>query len=422
MSIVDLNAEMNVPDECNEIKWYDDKFAEKYISENEDFIDSLSDNILKSGAQIVGFSVWLSTKYTSLAIARRIRQKHRNILIVFGGPECSFNGTELIKREEVDVVVYGEGEETFAEIVNMYEKQGKVDFCPGTLLKKSGDIVDCGSRKEIENLDSLPFPDYSEFSLSKYYSPHSLSMTFYRGCINRCVFCNCSVTWRKFRSRSAENIYKEMLVQIRKYPDLQKFEIDDTALNLNLPMLSELCSLIFTNGLKIKWGGAALIRKEMSLEVLKEMARAGCNCLGYGLESGSQKIIDRMGKGFKIEDAEKVIRDSYSAGIETIVGIIVGFPGETDEDFQQTLDFIKRNKNFISKVNFPSECCIGCNSYMHMHPEKFNAILDPGTDGEHWRSQDGANTHEVRQDRKEIFRRFLQSVGVFSGNYATSLK
>ena len=419
VEIFDLNTEMDVSFDYDEQKWNDKKFVEGFVSERKDKIDSLLAEIMGNNPEIIGFSVWATTRHFSLMLAKRIKQKYKDKLIVFGGPECSFTGNDLISQEEVDVIVYGEGEGTFADIVEIYDKKRKIDFCPGALIKNNRDIADCGLRGEIENLDSLPFPDYTDFSLFKYYSPYSISMAFYRGCLRRCVFCNCAITWKKFRSRTAKNIFDEMIYQYKKFPHLRKFEIDDTAINLNLPMISELCDLIIANGFRMRWGGSALVRREMDTELIRKMAKAGCNCLGFGLESGSQKVVDMMGKGFRIEDAERVMRDTYDAGIETILGIIIGFPGETEEDFRMTLEFIKRNKAFISKVNFPSECCIGCNSYMKNHPEKFDAVLEPNNEGNNWYSKDGSNTHEIREKRIETFNKFLNVLGVPLGSYAT---
>ena len=183
-------------------------------------------------------------------------------------------------------------------------------------------------------------------------------------------------------------------------------------------MISKLCDLIISNGLKINWGGMGLIRGEMDVALLRKMMQAGCNCIGYGLESGSQKIIDKMGKGFKMEVAERVIRDTYSVGIETILGIIVGFPGETEDDFKDTLRFVERNRNHISWIHSPSECSIGCNSYMHMNSDKFDVILD-SDNGENWRSKDGTNTHTRRQKRIKIFNEFLASINIRSSSYST---
>lgn len=414
----DFNAEFNWPYNDKEGLWNDRKFSERIISSNKVLFEHMVDSILRTGAEVIGFSTWATTKQASLALAALIKQKDKSKFIVFGGPECSFTGDYLIKNGAVDAVVLGEGEETLGEILSLYSTHKNFDFCPGTLLKTNNSIINCGYRTEIKDLDSLSFPDYSDFDRTRYLH-NILSITFYRGCIRRCVFCNTAVTWHKFRSRSAESIFKEMVWQINKYPDIHKFEVDDTAINLDLNVVSSLCDLIITNSLKINWGGSALIRSDMDALLLRKMAKAGCNCIGYGLESGSQKIIDRIGKGFMIENAERVVRDTYNAGIETILGIIIGFPGETEENFNETLNFIERNKQFISWVHSPSECCIGCNSFMLQHPDKFDVVLDPDGNGENWRSCDSINTHEERQRKIKVFTEFLKSIGVKSSSYAS---
>jgi len=417
VSIIDLNAEFSWPDQENEQKWQDAVFFENFISDKSKFIDSLVDKILSNDSRIIGFSTWATTKNFSLMLAEKIKQRDPGRVIVLGGPECSFSSEKLIRHNAVDAVIYGEGEETLADFLAIYEAKNKIDFCPGSIIKINGNFTDCGSRDEIKDLNSLSFPDYSDIDLANYNNRNMLPMVFYRGCLRRCVFCNTAITWKTFRSRSAKNIFEEMMHQIKLFPELHKFDIDDTALNLNIEMVSELCDLIIANGLKINWGGMALIREKMSGPLLKKMAKAGCNCIGYGLESGSQKIIDRMGKGFKIDVAEKVIRDTYSAGIETILGIIIGFPGETEEDFEDTLKFIQRNKDFVSWVHSPSECYIGCSSFMQKNPDKFDAILDPNN-GENWRSLDGYNNHQLRQTRIKIFNEFLISINVRVSSYS----
>jgi radical SAM superfamily enzyme YgiQ (UPF0313 family) len=422
VTALDLNAEVNWPFNDNEAKWQDKVFAQEFLSANNSSIGSFAERVLRTDARIIGFSVWRPTKYASLALAKEIKKRDKDRIVVFGGPEPSFSGEELIGYDTVDAIILGEGEQTLAELATSYKNSNGIGFCPGAILKKNGKIINCGLREEIGSLDGLPFPDYSDFDLKLYRNPHVLSIMFYRGCIRRCAFCNTSVIWKRFRSRSAESIFSEMKFQVNRYPQIHKFEVDDTALNLNLSELSKLCDLIIASGLKINWGGSALIRAEMDSRLIKKMAQAGCNCLGFGLESASQKVVNRMGKGFKIEDAERVIRDTHNAGIETVLGIIVGFPCETQEDFQETVDFIRRNRDFISKINSPGECYVCNDSYMHLHPEEFGIIPDPQGRGEYWRSKDGANTHEVRKGRKEVFDRFLDTLGVSSGNYATVYK
>lgn len=418
VNIFDLNTMMEIENEGKEIYWGERRFVEEFISNNLRLLESLVDKILESNAEIIGLSIWTTTKFASLAIAKMIKQRDKNRFIVFGGPECSFSAKELLADDAVDVVVNGEGEQTFYEAIELYKKHRKIDFCAGAIIKNNGSIVDCGLRPEIEDLDSLPFPDYSGFLLDTYYLSNFLPITFYRGCSRRCVFCNSSVTWRRFRSRSAENIYKEMSHRKKLYPNLKKFEVDDTALNLNLKMLDRLCALMTVNGLGIGWGGAAIIHPDMDFGLLRKMAKAGCRTLAYGLESGSQNVIDGMRKNFIIKDAERLIRDTHNAGIEVDLNIVIGFPNETEDDFQQTVGFIKRNRDYISFVSFPSECWIGNQTYLHTHPGEFNVELQP--EGHLWQSKDGTNTHQVRHERIEIFNDFISSLGLSLHNYATT--
>jgi radical SAM superfamily enzyme YgiQ (UPF0313 family) len=420
VDIFDLNTMIEIPYEEREDYWGDRKFVERYISSNLRLLESLADRIMQSNTEIIGFSIWTTTKYFSLALARAIKQRDNNRLIVFGGPDCSFSTQELMADGAVDIVVYGEGEETLYEIAEIYRNYRKINSCAGTVIKNNDNLINCGFRDEIENLNSIPFPDFSDFLLNNYYLPNTLPITFYRGCSRRCVFCNASVTWRRFRSRTAENIYKEMRYRKILYPGLKKFEIDDTALNLNLKMISRLCDLIIADGFRIDWGGAAIIHPDMDFALLKKMAKAGCKSLAYGLESGAQDVIDSMRKGFKIEDAERLICDTYHAGIEVDLNIIIGFPNETEYEFQQTMEFIRRNRAYISFISFPSECWIGNQTFLHLHPEEFN--VEPGKWGNLWQTKNGRNTHQVRQQRIEVFNNFVSSLGLPLHNYATTVK
>ena len=116
-----------------------------------------------------------------------------------------------------------------------------------------------------------------------------------------------------------------------------------------------------------------------------------------------------MRKGFKITDAERLIRDTAHSGIEALLNIVIGFPNETEYDFLQTMDFIKRNKDYIATIAIPSECGIGNQTYLHTHPEEFNVELSASAP---WKTRDGYNTHELRQKRMKIFNYFVNSIGV----------
>jgi radical SAM superfamily enzyme YgiQ (UPF0313 family) len=206
--------------------------------------------------------------------------------------------------------------------------------------------------------------------------------------------------------------------QKEQFPGLDKLEVAGAAMNLDMAMLSGLCDEIIGNGVKIKWGGSALFRKEMTPHIIKKMRDSGCNCIGYSLESGSQKVVDDMGKGFLVEDAERIVRDTHEAGIETILNIIVGFPGETERDFEQTMRFIERNSGYISWITAPNECMVMAKTYMAEHPDKMGIELSE--EGElFWRSKDRTNDHLERQRRLSILKDFIKTKNLNIDSFQT---
>lgn len=126
------------------------------------------------------------------------------------------------------------------------------------------------------------------------------------------------------------------------------------------------------------------------------------------MESGSQKVIDLMRKGFRVEEAQRVIRDTHNEGIDVVM---FGFPGETDEDFEKTLNFVSQNKKYISTVN-PSLAytAIGMGTYLYEHPQEYDIDLTAG----HilWRSKDGNNTYEKREERYKNSCKLVLSLGI----------
>lgn len=413
--ISDLNINVDMRSRYRESDWFDASFTSDFIQRHKDIFESWIEWIVGSPFMVVGFTIWSTTRDVGMFLAAEVKKRAPDKFIIFGGPDCSFRAEQFISQDFVDAVVVGEGEATFVEIVNMLARKMSPEGVAGAWVKGDKGVIPAAAREEIGDLNSITFPDFSGFDVGRYRSGISLPILFNRGCLRRCVFCNCAVTWKRYRSRSADNIFSEMKAQIAKHPQLQKFEVVDTAINLNINALSGLCDLIIQDGLSIRWGGAAMLHSNTTYELLSKMRRSGCENIGYGLESGSQKIIDRMNKGFKVEDAQRLIRDTHNAGIEVTVGIVVGFPGETEGDLKLTMDFIARNKDYIDIVHYPSECYIGDNTYLCRHHEEFGVSMEGGS----WSTKDGLNTHEERLRRADEFNKFIESLGLSMHNYAT---
>ena len=150
----------------------------------------------------------------------------------------------------------------------------------------------------------------------------------------------------------------------------------------------------------------------MTLDIANKLKAAGCNHVTFGIESGSQRVLNLMNKRYLITDANNVLKNMHEAGIMVTCNFMFGFPGETEEDFKQTLNFIELNKNYITYA-YPSRtyCTIEQNSYMASNLEEFG-IQDKYSHGQYWESKDKKNTFLVRINRCLDFTAYAKKVGV----------
>ena len=408
--------------------WADPVYIAEFVSENNDMIDQSVENILSSAATIIGFSVYYTTEFISLEIARRIKEIDKEKIIIFGGFQClrELRGKAFIENPAVDIVVIGEGEETIVEIADIIARDGKVDFCKGALLKKDNSFIDCGNRPPIKNLNSLPFSDFKDFSLSLYETPNGLPFLFGRSCFQQCVYCTVKSFWNTYRSMNADRMFQEIKFHLNNFNNINEIYFYDSLINGNIKELSQLCDLII-EAMKgrtlprIRWHAQGIIRPEMTLELLLKMKKAGCYRLAYGIESGSQNVLNKMRKNFNIVDAERIIRYTHVAGINVVLNFMFGFPSETEEDFQKTLDFITINSKYIYEV-LPSEsfCYIDKGTYLYEHPEEFSFFPNPHSN--FWESIDGKNNYLERLRRFEIFCERALSLSIKIGTSYEKIK
>ncbi|MFC1631388.1 B12-binding domain-containing radical SAM protein [Candidatus Omnitrophota bacterium] len=386
--------------------WYQQDQVLSFMKQCEGCIDSYVEKLLNSPERIIGFSVQSTSKFFSLEVARKIKAKDKDRLIVFGGPLCFKNcyGIDILKDFTfLDFVCFQEAERCLPQLLNNIEKHEGVLSHPGFgYRRKDGTIIDGGDAQPIEDLDEIPFADYSKFDLAQY-TKKSLPISTSRGCINRCTFCSESTHWRRYRTRSAQNIFSEIKYQLKRYPDIDRFWFNDSLINGDLKILDELCDLLISEQIKIKWGGQGMIRREMTKVFLQKMKQAGCQVISYGVENGNSNILKQMRKAYTPELAEVTLRDTFQAGINVIFNIIVGFPTETDSEFEQTKDFLKRCHGYASHIELVSLLLLK-GSYLYNHLEEFNIAPINYQDPDwqlNWQTKDRQNTYDIRKRRLE---------------------
>ncbi len=372
-------------------------------------MDAQAAEILSHAPDIVGFSVLQATEESSLALAERVKKRAPKTFVVLGGPQClrETMAGELLGHETVDAVALGEADKSIVELARKFDRRAGRPRGPikGLLLKEAGRIVDGGEPEEIRDLDTLPFMDFSGFDLSQY-DLERLFLNGSRGCVRACAFCTHILQQKVYRRMSPERIAAEIRHQLGLYPERYYIEFGDSLVNGDVRRLSRLSRLLAPIRLErasarrrhdFGWGGMAILHPTMTPALLRELRWGGCQMLAYGMESASQRVIDLIGKNFKVSDAERVIRDTEAAGIRVKLFLMVGFPGETEEDFRLTLEFLRRHSGLVDKVAI--SCCeITKGSFLDAHRREFG-VAQPLTDRRRWSTRDGFNTYEVRRGR-----------------------
>ena len=307
---------------------------------------------------IVGFHVITHTGLLwSVLLARKLKKIQPRILTVLGGPAFASWEEVLSANPEIDLIVRGEGEVTISDIANSYN--GSLESIMGidgiSFRKANGKIISNVDRQLIKSLDDLPFPLYDNLPLEEYpqnkFGMPIMPIVGSRGCIGDCVFCVEKRLWgNTYRMRSPENIVSEFKNIKEKY-GVSTIRFNDSLINCNIKSLEKLCDLLIEENIGVQWMGMARVRSEMTDKLLRKMRQAGCMGLWFGIESGSQRILRKMKKGYDIETAKNVVRDAAKNGIRVLTFMIVDFPGETQRDFEQSVAFLEQNQEFIDQVS-----------------------------------------------------------------------
>lgn len=304
---------------------------------------ALENALAASRPQVVGISCVTSTFNTALRIAQKVKQQNPERVIILGGPHVTFLPGEILKGNPfVDMVLQYEADQTFSQVLEMLETGSpRIESIEGLCYRSDGIIILNGGCPLPVNIDDIPFPDRALFSLEKYPPHYRGTLITSRGCPFQCPFCSSSKMHGKvYRRRSPKNILAELVYVINAVDtSIIHFVDDNIAFDQN--RLFKICDLIIEENINITWNCDARI-DNVSWELLQKMAEAGCSSIIYGLESGSQPILDGIRKGHTVKQAEEIISLTKKAGIRPCVSFIIGLPRETTTTLIQTYQFIDR--------------------------------------------------------------------------------
>ena len=283
-------------------------------------------------------------------IARLIKKIDKAITVVAGGPHPSALPNDVLEESEIDCVVRGEGDFILRSIV----ENGISAATPNAFYKDGTKTVQSKRQDDfIHDLDELPFPAYELFDIKRYHQPRISSrraplgyIETSRGCYGRCIFCNKNIHGYRMRMKSPDRVIEEMKRMLAL--GFREIHIIDDIFTADMKRAYEICEKIIENDLKFPWYPRGGIRVDrVSPELLRIMKKAGCYRIPFGIESGSQRVLDKARKGVSLEQAERAVRMARAEGLETECYFMLGLPTETEEDIEDTIKFsIKLNSDY----------------------------------------------------------------------------
>ncbi len=308
----------------------------------------LKNEFAERKSDIVGVTSATLTYKPALEVLKTAKEALSNCLTLIGGPHVSvLDEHSLDEAPEADIVVRGEGEQTMLELADLVSKSNlrNLPEVAGITFRKNGQIFRTGDRSFIQNLDELPHPAYKHFELGKYrlsgktYLPIITS----RGCPFQCTFCLASnICGKRFRTRSPKKVVDE-LEWLRDSHGADVFAFYDDTFTVDKKRVFEICEEMEKRSFNLPWDCRTRV-DQISPEILAKMRNANCQLVHFGVESGSQKMLDAMKKGTTIEQNARGIKMAKEAGISVAISVIVGYPGETMDMVKQTLNFVRRTE------------------------------------------------------------------------------
>lgn len=294
--------------------------------------------------QVVGITATTSMMMDAYRMAAMAKQVHENCWVVIGGPHVSFTPEKTLQEcPSIDIVVRGEGEATFSHLVEaLAAKAGYTDVA-GISFTSNGRVVHNPPRRLIQDIDDLPFPSYDLLPMDRYQlrgEPFGAVITS-RGCPFNCTFCSSSLQFGKqWRSHSPQRIVEELSFLHDEYGKKEIEFLDDT-FTLDQQRVHEIADLIQREGLDISWSASSRV-DTFPAQAAHHMAKAGCHTVYFGIESGSQKTLNAMGKGITLQQSVTAVHNAQQAGLSTLGSFIIGFPDEDSQDVNTTIRFSKK--------------------------------------------------------------------------------
>jgi len=334
------------------------------------WISEVISKLAEAQPKIIGISSSGSNRIVAREIIKGVRKMCPDIIIVVGGYDCMRHWLAPRLIKDYDYIVIGEADLTIAPLITALLKGKRPRDLPGVLSKQDSPDRIWANGPLLKDLDSIDFPHYewTDISLYRdYRGKHLIPIVTTRGCIwGKCRFC--SEGFVEWRERSPIQVVNEIDWFAKQ--GYRNFHINDSDMNNNPTTLLKICNEIIMRKLDINFSGQARVRKDNGPELFKRLRQAGCVHLRWGIDGWTNRTLRLQNKGYTMAMAETSLRNCHEAGIRTTANIVIGIPGETEEDIKESVENILRLKPYIDCMENINILILTAGSNYYYNPER----------------------------------------------------
>lgn len=310
--------------------------------------ETLENKFRSLNPDIVGVTSATVTYLPALDVLKAAKASIPKALTLMGGPHVTVLDKEaLADSSNLDIVVRGEGEQTILELARSVSEGNlkKLSEVQGITFRKNNQIIQTPDRPFIADIDSMPRPAHHHFDTSMYklFGVNYMPIITSRGCPSACTFCLANkMCGHAFRGRSPTKVVDE-LEWLRDEFGAGAFAFYDDTFTFDLKRAFAICDEMQKRNVDLPWDCRTRVDR-VSKELLAKLRATNCQLIHFGVESGSQEMLKLMRKGTTVELNAQAIKWAKEAGISVAVSLVIGYPTETPEMLQQTIDFLHKTK------------------------------------------------------------------------------
>jgi len=303
-------------------------------------LDKVEGFLPEIAPRFVGIGATTVLVDNALSLAEIIKKKYPETKIIMGGVHATLRPQELLQKPQVDLVVTGEGEGNFLDLLSG-KNLGEIK---GVGFKENNKAVINEPGECIPDINVFPLPAYDLLPMKKYYPAlgsykrkPSFGMITSRGCPGRCTFCKGNILGDVIRFKSPERMVEE-IEYLQKNYGIKDITFYDDTFTSSKKRVMEFCRLLEDKNIDLTWCCFSRV-DTVDLEMLGKMKEAGCYQVMYGIESADPKILANINKKISLAKVEEAVDNTKKAGIEIRLAFMLGNPGETEETIQKTIDY-----------------------------------------------------------------------------------